>query len=492
VKSCSWASILPLCVTLLFACVAAPADGASFPVESTGDIKFQVDCASFLGADGTVEEEFYVEVHSSQLNFEKNKSGVGEAQVVLTVVFVDALGDDYDRYVKEFKLNMEDEPGARDWHVIMARYPITPRAKSARIILEDVRARKRGILYLFTKETKSGVAVADLDASFPLEGKLSLSDIQFAWSIGSGESASFPKSGLDVIPNPSRNYGLRRPSLFAYLEVYDDSELAQKEPRVYYRVDVSVLNTDRVVVMADTENVVSSSDEWVHTLGLDLSELPGGSYWLRTEVSHANGTERAMREREFDVLWFDASWAKSDQDILDETALFLEKEELKEFRQLAPGERESYLEAFWKEHDPTQGTARNEIKEEFYRRVAYANANFSFLQKGILTDRGRIYVRYGEPDLIEKQVVPTTGGAAEVVVDEMIGRENIEPRISQKLGGRDKRSYEVWIYNLRGKPLFESRDRTMTQTLGTKFVFVDDTGVGNFILEYSTDYSKYR
>ncbi len=485
-------TICLLVAALPLLCVAGSPEAATFPVEATGDIEFQVDCASFLGVEGVVEEEFYIRVHSDQLNFEQRGRGVDEAHVMLTVIFVDALGDDYERNTKEFRLSMEDEPSADDSHIIMVRYPITPRAKRARIILEDLKARKRGILYMFTKEIKSGVAEADLEASFPLPGALSLSDIQFAWSIGSGESASFPKSGLDVIPNPTRSYGLRRPNLFAYIEVYDQTDLPLEQGRVFYRVEVSVLNSEREVVLADTENVVSSSDEWVHTLGLDLAELPGGSYWLRTEISQADGPAVATREREFDVLWFDASWKKSDQDILDEVTLFLEEEQLSEFKKLAPGERESFLEDFWKEHDPTHGTARNETKEEFYRRVAYANANFSFLKKGILTDRGRIYVKYGEPDLIEQQVVPTTGGAAEVVVDEQIGRENIEPRISRKLGGRDKRSYEVWIYNLRGRPLFESRDRTMTQTLGIKFVFVDDTGVGNFILEYSTDYSKYR
>ncbi|KPJ60490.1 MAG: hypothetical protein AMJ46_05595 [Latescibacteria bacterium DG_63] len=488
----TWVKVHPLLAVLLLLCAVPTVDAANFPVESSGDIEFEVDCASFLGPEGSVEEEFYIRVHSDQLNFEKNSSGVGEAHVMLTVVFVDALGDDYRREAKEFRLSMQDDPGDEDWHIVMVRYPITPRAKSARIILEDLRARKRGIMYLFTKERRKGEAVGDLEASFPLPGRLSLSDIQFAWSIGSGESASFFKTGLDVIPNPSRSYGLRRPSLFAYLEVYDQTELSLREGRVYYVVDVSILNAEREVVLTDKENVVSSADEWVHTLGLDLSELPGGSYWLRAEVSRADGSTRATREREFNILWYDASWQKSDQDILDEAALFLDIDQLKEFRRLASGERESYLEGFWKEHDPTRGTARNETKEEFYRRVAYANANFSFLQKGILTDRGRIYVKYGEPDLVEKQVVPTTGGAADVVVDEFIGRENIEPRIERKLGGRDKRSYEVWLYNLRGRPLFESRERTMTQTLGMKFVFVDDTGVGNFILEYSTDYSKYR
>ena len=304
-------------------------------------------------------------------------------------------------------------------------------------------------------------------------------------------SGSFTKSGFDVIPNPSRVYGLRRGALSIYFEIYDQTEFALTTDRVLYEIVTYVLNVDREVVLSDTQMVASSSDDWVQTTALDISELPAGRYWLRTEVWQEDGQSRILREREFSVLWYEVSWRKSDQDVLDEASLFLDNERFRAFKRMKSGERESFLTEFWNSLDPTPGTARNEVREEFDRRVAYANAHFSFFRKGMLSDRGRIYVRYGEPDLIERQAAPTSLDAADILNDRLT--QDIEPKVSQRLVGNDKRSYEVWIYNMKGTPLFETEDRMMTPTLGKEFVFVDDTGVGNYVLESSSDRSsKYR
>jgi GWxTD domain-containing protein len=65
-------------------------------------------------------------------------------------------------------------------------------------------------------------------------------------------------------------------------------------------------------------------------------------------------------------------------------------------------ERVAAFNAFWESRDPTVGTAENEIKREFYRRITYANRQFRHLrQEGWRTDRGRVYVKFGEPDQID-------------------------------------------------------------------------------------------
>ncbi len=63
-------------------------------------------------------------------------------------------------------------------------------------------------------------------------------------------------------------------------------------------------------------------------------------------------------------------------------------------------EREQFIESFWERRNPNPGSAYNEYKEEFYRRVAYANEHFSSGIPGWKTDRGRIYIMYGPPDEI--------------------------------------------------------------------------------------------
>ncbi|UCC39769.1 MAG: GWxTD domain-containing protein [Candidatus Aminicenantes bacterium] len=67
-------------------------------------------------------------------------------------------------------------------------------------------------------------------------------------------------------------------------------------------------------------------------------------------------------------------------------------------------EREIFIEAFWKQRDPTPGTPENEFKEEHYRRIAYANKFFSrdTPRPGWKTDRGRIYIVLGDPIDIDR------------------------------------------------------------------------------------------
>jgi GWxTD domain-containing protein len=66
-------------------------------------------------------------------------------------------------------------------------------------------------------------------------------------------------------------------------------------------------------------------------------------------------------------------------------------------------EREKFIEQFWLRRDPTPGTVANEMKEEHYRRIGYANQKYGTNDSlpGWKTDRGRVYITYGPADEIE-------------------------------------------------------------------------------------------
>ena len=70
-------------------------------------------------------------------------------------------------------------------------------------------------------------------------------------------------------------------------------------------------------------------------------------------------------------------------------------------------ERDQFIEEFWRRRNPTPGSPENSFKEEFYRRIAYANEHFSSGLPGWRTDRGHIYIMYGPPD--DKTTHPTGG-----------------------------------------------------------------------------------
>ena len=91
-------------------------------------------------------------------------------------------------------------------------------------------------------------------------------------------------------------------------------------------------------------------------------------------------------------------------------------EERVAFIQLKNNEdRDRFVGAFWLRRDPTPGTARNEFKEEHYRRIAYANFHFAQEVPGWKTDRGRIYIVYGPPEEIKTDLARTSDDPAKPI-----------------------------------------------------------------------------
>ena len=107
-----------------------------------------------------------------------------------------------------------------------------------------------------------------------------------------------------------------------------------------------------------------------------------------------------------------------------------------------------FFKAFWKSLDPNPQTEKNELMDEYYKRVNYANENFSNMgMEGWRTDRGRILIKFGFPDDIERH--PFEAGTY---------------------------PYEIWRY----------------YDLRKVFLFIDRTGFGDYVLHpnyYDMEYN---
>lgn len=91
-----------------------------------------------------------------------------------------------------------------------------------------------------------------------------------------------------------------------------------------------------------------------------------------------------------------------EQERLDMSGLetILQKEAAAAYAQMSGAERTSSDSLYWDVADPLKLTEVNEARMEFLARVAYADLRFSaaeFRTRGWQTDRGMIYVRYGDP-----------------------------------------------------------------------------------------------
>lgn len=109
----------------------------------------------------------------------------------------------------------------------------------------------------------------------------------------------------------------------------------------------------------------------------------------------------------------------------EDVVYIITDQEKQAFMQLSNDEeRDRFIEAFWQRRDPTPDTPENEFKDEHYRRIAYADDHFAAGVQGWRTDRGRIYIKYGEPAEIDSH---PSGGAYERPIDEGGGQTSTYP-----------------------------------------------------------------
>jgi len=115
----------------------------------------------------------------------------------------------------------------------------------------------------------------------------------------------------------------------------------------------------------------------------------------------------------------------------EDVRYILTDEERDAFLQLSNDEeRDNFIEGFWQRRDPTPDTVENEMKDEHYRRIAYANERFAAGIPGWRTDRGRMYIVFGPPDEIESH---PSGGSYVRPMEEGGGTTSTFP-------------FEIWRY----------------------------------------------
>jgi GWxTD domain-containing protein len=99
------------------------------------------------------------------------------------------------------------------------------------------------------------------------------------------------------------------------------------------------------------------------------------------------------------------------KDFYETARLIMTKQEKKIFKHLPDKEsREEFIEDFWAKRDPDKETEENEFKEEFFRRIEYANSHFFEGPPGWKTDRGRMYIYFGAPDRMDQNPMSNQPG----------------------------------------------------------------------------------
>ncbi|SVC45713.1 uncharacterized protein METZ01_LOCUS298567, partial [marine metagenome] len=94
-------------------------------------------------------------------------------------------------------------------------------------------------------------------------------------------------------------------------------------------------------------------------------------------------------------------WTDDIDEMVSVMRYILTYSEFRKLKEKNDSERWEAIDTYWKEKDPSPKTPENELLEELNERVKFSNKNFSILMDGWKSDRGRTYIIYGEPHLMD-------------------------------------------------------------------------------------------
>ena len=250
--------------------------------------------------------------------------------------------------------------------------------------------------------------------------------------------------GTKLIPNIAKVITTKQNSLPIYFEIYSDSMRSVSLSFKIVSEDDSVLyRTAAVKTLQPGKNSVSYS--------LDSLILPYGEYSLSATIFDTNAIPLATVKKGFSMWSADLPYYVRDIDKAIEEMKYIasatEMDSLTSVRKY--DEKVRAFHDFWKKKDPNPTTEENEFLLEYYRRVEYANRNFSHYIEGWKTDMGMVYIYLGTPNNIDRHPFEI-----------------------------DTKPYEVWEY----------------YDLNLELVFMDYTGFGDYrlITQLPAEAYKFR
>ncbi len=297
----------------------------------------------------------------------------------------------------------------------------------------------RGVATDLNSQKELKLAPVEIDGMSYLEsGIFKPMIINFAESNCNGKNLPLIVNKGGSIPFSSQDYQLVIPVADTTVELItiemrnNDEEPFTQILTESYITKISVVECNDKLFIGQGENVQPTKNFILRNFSKNLQE----GILILTIKLNEDGEEQEFPIR---VAWLNKPISLRNPEFAIEMLKYIEEEELVSI--LLDEDEDDYqkvLHKFWKQYDPTPETEYNELMEEYYSRIDYAALEFRGISKknGLSTDRGKIYIRHGKPDEIER--------------------------------ASDTHGYvvETWIY----------------KRLNQKFVFVDKQGTGNFIL----------
>ena len=204
-----------------------------------------------------------------------------------------------------------------------------------------------------------------------------------------------------------------------------------------YSITMSVIS-DKKVQWEDSIDAVSEGDVVSHLVNIPIKDIDKRDLTIKVVVNQDDSvSSKSSPFKIKNIMLFDE--IDNIDTALAQMSYILTSKEKKELKNLKQSEKEKFFKTVWAKRDPIVKTKVNELMEEYYSRVTFAEENFSRgTSGGWKSDMGMVYILFGKPDDMTRSM-------------NMQGSYN----------------YEKWYYF----------------RIGEEFTFIDDYGFGDYRLK---------
>lgn len=398
-------------IILLIAVVLA-SSRAAVSLEDTGRLNLTADYAAFRIQNDTANA--FVEIHynlqRSQLQYLPDPNGY-VAYIDFKIALKNQDGALLDTVSwragnRIEKLSLLDDPG----------FFITD------MISEIIPAGGYDVEIVATNEGNEGRIAFPMEIPAFYESQPELSSIVLAYEISPDTAGKFVKNGYRVMPNPSGQFNRADRKIGFYAEAYGLETSPSADSSFYITLDL--LSHEGIITGAATTIMYHKPGESAVIIAeMPIDSLEAGEYNLKVTLSDGNSSisttrdfsvivsRKAARETFLQGVLKDFPEGlnivgeNDAEKFRDEIVFIATRDELKLYDSLNLPGKGAFQKDFWARRDPEPSTAVNEFMVEHYRRFKYVNSAFGRFRgemAGWKSDRGRIYLMYGDPSEIER------------------------------------------------------------------------------------------
>ncbi len=512
-----------------------PARGAFISaLEGTGNFPASFEVLNRWQDDGTLDVLVLVEVNNADLKFQDEERGL-VARLRLEVQLESLDGDKITskRPLRTPSLTQEEADNRllnQVFGLILRDVPV--RSGRLSIQLFDVLEYREGIYNQMKRRMRRSLCSLDW---FAEDGPRSSAGVALGdplylflaplnqWNPSSPQFNATEGGALFDYMHPSRRYGIEQDHLQVFLPVWPPAAgVRDPAPR---GVAVHIQHTEMDFSVRDTIDFDKGGLVALEAgrpaglfYDLDVNLLPEGSYMMT--AAPLGGQGRGVVSG-FDVIWSLNRLARHSTRLSAEGHMVFSGKDLKEFKQATRAGKEALLDKFWDNLNPDPESPFNEPYLEFQARMSYVQTFLGgFDQDGPHDPRGLVLMLLGPPDEIQREVLPqnymdqedarikvfqriapdrpghSAKGSTEVGTNQgnpyerMVGgipmpySERAELRNAQRTNSVSRNfGFELWKYNGNGRPLYPNQ--YSHSSMGSRFLFVDRTGAGDYYLESS-------